>query len=324
MNPPFNLYLLVLPEVHLLDLAAPAQIFAHSALEDKLRVRYISPEPELRSRQGLGLSGLEPLPDQIAPGDWLMLIGTSTDSTDPHSPGYRIARHWLRQSHAHFELVACICSGTLLAARANLLDGRRCTTHHDLTDTLLELAPRALVQKDCIFVQDGSLWTSAGITTGLDLCLHLVTRQWGHEVGLEIARELVLYQRRSGQEAQLSFWLDHRNHLQSRVHCVQDWIMEAPGHSWSLAELAERVHVSERHLRRVFLQATGLTLQDYLQQARVEMARQLLEQTRLSLADIAERCGFQAERSLRRTWGRWRAGTPSQYRRASQGVAEGT
>ncbi len=321
MNRPFNLYLLVLPEVHLLDLAAPAQIFAHSTLEDRVRVHYISPQTQLRSRQGLGLCDLEPLPESITPGDWLMLIGTSTRLTDPASPDYRAVQQWLREHHARFDLVACICSGTLLAARAGLLAGRRCTTHHDLTQTLRELDPKALVQEDCIFVQDGPLWTSAGITTGLDLCLHLVTQHWGHETALEIARELVLYQRRSGHEAQLSFWLDHRNHLHSRVHRVQDWIMEAPGHGWSLAELAQRVHLSERHLRRLFQQATGLTLQDYLQQARLELARQLLEQTRLSLADIAERCGFQAERSLRRTWARWRTGTPSEYRRGVRHLA---
>lgn len=316
MSRPRNLYLLVLPEVHLLDLAAPAQIFAHPALADGVRLRYIAPTTELRAHQGLHLSQLEPLPDSLEGDDWLMLIGASSRCTDPDAPAYRAAEQWLRRVADRFELVAGICSGTLLAARAGLLDGRRCTTHHDLTDILRRLAPKALVQDDCIFVRDGDLWTSAGITTGLDLCLQLVADHWGQEAAVAIARELVLYQRRSGHEAQLSFWLDHRNHLQRRVHAVQDLIMAQPGHDWTQAELAKRVHLSERHLRRLFQQATGISLQDYLQQARLELARQLLEQTRFSLAEIAERCGFQAERSLRRTWARWQPGTPSQYRRA--------
>ncbi|GGX89404.1 AraC family transcriptional regulator [Litchfieldella qijiaojingensis] len=316
MNRPRDLYLLVLPEVHLLDLAAPAQIFAHRALADCVRLRYIAPTTELRAHQGLHLSRLEPLPDSLEGGAWLMLIGTSSRRTDPDALEYRAVEQWLRRMSNQYELVAGICSGTLLAARAGLLDGRRCTTHHDLTDTLRRLAPKALVQDDCIFVRDGDLWTSAGITTGLDLCLQLVVDHWGQETAVAIARELVLYQRRSGHEAQLSFWLDHRNHLQSRVHAVQDLIMAQPGHGWTQAELAKRVHLSERHLRRLFQQATGISLQDYLQQARLELARQLLEQTRFSLAEIAERCGFQAERSLRRTWARWQSGTPGQYRRA--------
>ncbi|MFC3851339.1 GlxA family transcriptional regulator [Salinispirillum marinum] len=317
MTQPHDLYLLVLPEVHLLDLAAPAQIFVHPALADHVRVRYISPVPELRAHQALSISGLEPLPDKVSPDAWLMLIGSNSQTTDPCTQSYRATQQWLREHSNDFALVAGICSGTLLAARAGLLDGRRCTTHHDLTDTLRALAPKALVQVDCIFVEDGPFWTSAGITTGLDMCLHLVARHWGQAVALDIMRELVMYQRRSGHEAQLSFWLDHRNHMQSRVHHIQDLIMAAPGQGWSLKTLAEQVHLSERHLRRIFQQATGVTLQDYVQQARLELARQLLEQTRLGMDDIAERCGFQAERSLRRTWARWYSGTPSQFRRLS-------
>ena len=168
--------------------------------------------------------------------------------------------------------------------------------------------------EDCIFVEDDGIWTSAGITTSMDLCLHLVAEFWGHELAITLSRDLVLYQRRSGQEAQLSFWLQHRNHMQSRIHRLQDKIMQAPGHVWTVTELAAHIHLSERQLRRIFQSATGQTLQDYLQLAKVELAQRLLEQTSLSLEDIAGRCGFSAERSLRRAWGRWRPQTPSEYR----------
>ena len=318
MHSPRNIYLLVLPRVHLLDLAAPAQIFAHPSLAGRVRLRYISTDTQVGSQQGLQLAQLEPLPAKLAPGDWLMLIGTSRLNQHLHEPAYQQTTKWLRQISGQYALLAGICSGTLLAARAGLLDGLRCTTHHDLTASLRQLAPAALVQDDCIFVADRDIWTSAGITTGLDLCLQLVADHWGQDTAVTIAREMVLYQRRSGHEQQLSFWLSHRNHIQTRIHAVQDKIMARPGQRWTMAELAAQVHLSERHLRRLFQQATGQSLQDYLQQARIELARQLLEQTRLSLADIAERCGFQAERSLRRSWTRWHPGTPGQYRRTLQ------
>ncbi|EAR60188.1 GlxA family transcriptional regulator [Neptuniibacter caesariensis] len=310
-----RIYMLVLPRVHILDLAAPAQIFAHPKLEDELELHYISPCPEVSSKQGLHLAQLEPLPHNIEPDDWLLLIGTSRLDRHLHEAAYQQSINWLSTVGADFALLAGICSGTILAGKAGLLDGRRCTTHHDLTHSLGQIAPRAQVQEDCIFVADENIWTSAGITTGLDLCLQLVAEHWGQDSALEIAREMVLYQRRSGNEPQLSFWLQHRNHTQSRIHKVQDLIMQAPGQDWKIAQLAEEVFLSERHLRRLFTEATGFSVQQYLQQARVELARQLLEQTSFSLDAIAERCGFAAERSLRRAWEQWREGTPSRYRK---------
>lgn len=312
---PRRIYLLVLPRVHILDLAAPAQIFAHPILEDALELHYISPCAQVCSRQGLQLAQLEALPDSIAADDWLLLIGTSRLDRHLHESEYQQAIRWLAGLGNRFGLLAGICSGTILAGKAGLLDGRRCTTHHDLTRSLSQIAPQALVQEDCIFVADENIWTSAGITTGLDLCLQLVAEHWGQKHALQIAREMVLFQRRSGSEPQLSFWLQHRNHTQSRIHAAQDLIMQAPGQDWKIARLAAEVFLSERHFRRLFTEATGFSVQQYLQKARIELARQLLEQTSFSLDTIAERCGFAAERSLRRAWEQWMEGTPASYRR---------
>lgn len=314
MKKPHNIYLLVLPRVHLLDLAAPAQIFAHEAFLHQVAVHYVAPEAEIHSHQGLQLSQLSSLPDTIRKDDWVLIIGSSQLYKYLNEPEMQQAMLWLQTIAPQCSLIAGICSGTLLAAKAGLLDGKRCTTHHNLISHLREIAPSAHVQEDCIFVSDGDIWTSAGITTSMDLCLHLVAEYWGHQLAITLARDLVLYQRRSGHEAQLSFWLQHRNHMQSRVHRLQDIVMASPGHPWTVMELAQRVFLSERQLRRIFQSATGYNLQDYLQLAKLELAQRLLEQTNLSLEDIAQRCGFSAERSLRRTWGRWRSQTPSQYR----------
>jgi transcriptional regulator GlxA family with amidase domain len=311
-----RIYLLVLPRVHILDLAAPAQIFADAVLEPHVALHYISPVAQVDASQGLHLANLEPLPTDLGADDWVLLIGTRHLARHLHEAEYQQAVQWLARHKDRFGLIAGICSGAILAGKAGILDGKRCTTHHDLIAALNRIAPAALVQKDCIFVADGNIWTSAGITTGLDLCLQLVADHWGQDIALTIAREMVLYQRRSGTEPQLSFWLEHRNHTQSRVHKVQDMVMAAPGDDWKIAQLADRVFLSERHLRRLFIEATGYSIQEYLQRARVELARQLLEQTSLSLEAIAQRRGFAAERSLRRAWRRWMEGTPGGHRKA--------
>ncbi len=316
MTKPRNIYLLVLPRVHLLDLAAPAQIFAHEVFAGQVAIHYVSAESEVYSHQGLHLSQLVPLPAQIDSDDWVLIIGSGQLYKYLDEPVSKLITVWLAQAVKQCALIAGICSGTLLAAKAGILEGKRCTTHHNLIPYLKTIEPKALVQEDCIFVCDGTVWTSAGITTSMDLCLHLVSEYWGYEVATVLSRDLVLYQRRSGHEAQLSFWLQHRNHMQSRVHRLQDLVMASPGHLWTVKALAEKVHLSERQLRRIFQSATGHSLQDYLQLAKLELAQRLLEQTTLSLEDIASRCGFSAERSLRRTWGRWRPQTPVEYRRS--------
>ena len=312
--PKRTIYLLVLPGVHLLDLAAPGQILAHDLLREQLAVHYISTQTELNSHQGVGLNQLKPLPEQIPEDSWLFLIGTHHASQHLHLPYYQQARQWLGQYADAFALIGGICSGSLLAAHTGLLAGRHCTTHHELLADLHHLEPQAKVQENCIFVRDGKYWTSAGITTGIDLCLRLVAEYYGHDCATRIARDLVVFQRRSGQEPQLGFWLQHRNHLHARIHRVQDAVMDQPGHPWRIAELAERVHLGERQLRRLFREATDCSLQKWIQRARLEYSRQLLVQTGLPLTDIAQRCGFESERSLRRLWQQHTGISPAAYR----------
>lgn len=309
-----QVYLLTLPGVHLLDLAAPGQIFGHDWLQDQVELHYISTDTELRCHQGLMFSQLEPLPEQVPSDSWLFLIGTSRATLHLEQAYYRQARHWLADIADQFQLICGICSGSLLAAYAGLMAGKECTTHHELLPALAKLAPQAKVLQDCIFVRDDKFWTSAGITTGIDLCLQITAEYYGHDLATRIARDMVVFLRRSGQEPQLSFWLQHRNHIHSRVHQVQDSVMAQPGHAWRIAELAERVHLGERQLRRVFKQATGCSLQDWIQLARLELSRQLLQQTNLPMMEIAHRCGFDTERSLRRLWQRWQGQSPAQFR----------
>ena len=314
-KPLFNtVHLLVLPEVHLLDLAGPAQVFCSDRLG--LDVRYISPSESLLAAQGLALHQLEPLPLAVRESSCLVVVGSQHMVEQLNTDAVRRSVKWLKTHAENYSCIAAVCSGALLLAKAGLLDGLRCTTHHDLIENLRGVSSKAKVEENSLFVEDGRVLTSAGISTGIDLSLHLVSRSSGPAVAQAIARDMVVYQRRAGHANTQSFWLQHRNHVLHEIHLIQDKIMQSPGEPWRLAQLAADACLSERHFRRRFQQATGETVQEYLQLARLELSRQLLQQTPLSIAVVAERCGFADERSLRRLWQLKEGRTPSDYRRA--------
>ena len=306
--------MLVLPEVHLLDLAGPAQVFCSERLG--LDVRYISPAESLLAAQGLALNQLEALPSTVGEFSCLVVVGSQHMVEQLTTDAMRRSVAWLKDQAGNYACIAAVCSGSLLLAKAGLLDGLRCTTHHDLIDSLRALSSTAQVEENSLFVEDGNVLTSAGISTGIDLSLHLVGRGFGPAVAQAIARDMVVYQRRAGHSKTQSFWLQHRNHVLNEIHLIQDKIMQSPGEPWRLAQLAADACLSERHFRRRFQQATGETVQEYLQLARLELSRQLLQQTELSIAIVAERCGFVDERSLRRLWQLKEGRAPSDYRRA--------
>ena len=212
--------------------------------------------------------------------------------------------------------LACICTGAMLAARAGLLDGRLCTTHHSDCAQLQALAPRAKVQQNRLFVCDGPVSTSAGITAGIDLALHLVAELCGHHVAATVASNLVVYARRSGNDPQLSPWLNGRNHLNPALHRVQDAIAADPARPWTLAELAAIACSSGRHLARLFREFADTHALDYIHSLRVALARELLANSQLDLERVAERAGFGSARQLRRVWQKFDATPPAQWRHA--------
>ena len=170
-----------------------------------------------------------------------------------------------------------ICSGTLLAARAGLLGTRQCTTHHELLDALRVLAPRAQVIDNRVFVVDGQLASSAGITAGIDLALHLIGEECGEALAASVAEDMVVYLRRSPRDPELSPFHMHRRHLHATVHRVQDAIVTKPDHDWDMAALATVGNTTERHLLRLFIENAGVSPLHYLRLIRLERARQSLE-----------------------------------------------
>jgi transcriptional regulator GlxA family with amidase domain len=203
----------------------------------------------------------------------------------------------------------------LLAARAGLLNQRFCTTHHIHCDELRQLANSAKVLDNRIYVPDGNVYTSAGVTAGMDLILHLISEIAGPLCAVAVARNMVVYLRRSGNDPQLSPWLENRNHIHPVVHRVQDAIAANPAHSWTLDELANLACSSPRHLARLFHGHARTTPVEYINRLRVGLARQLLSDPQLSIDSVAERAGFGSSRHLRRVWREYSSIAPAIWRR---------
>jgi transcriptional regulator GlxA family with amidase domain len=218
----------------------------------------------------------------------------------------------VRPSHA----LVTICSGALLAARAGLLDGHDCTTHFSVCASLAALAPAARVLENRLYVADGNRCSSAGVTAGIDLTLHLVAELCSPAIALAIARHLVVYLRRSGNDPQLSPWLEGRNHIHPAVHRAQDAIASDPSRAWTLAALARVASTSPRHLSRLFNEHAGMGLPEYVNRLRISLARELIGTTRLDMEHVAERSGFGSARQLRRAWRRSYATPPHALREA--------
>jgi transcriptional regulator GlxA family with amidase domain len=196
------------------------------------------------------------------------------------------------------------------------LDGRACTTHHSDCAKLLSLAPKAKVLENRIFVEDGHFYSSAGVTAGIDLMLHLISQITNHRCSAEVARYLVVYIRRSGADPQLSPWLEGRNHIHPAVHRVQDAIASDPARNWTLTALAKIAGASPRHLSRLFHECAAMNIPDYRNRLRISLARDLLAQTQLDMEKVAERAGFASSRQMRRVWGRLHTTSPRQAREA--------
>lgn len=295
------LYFLVLPGVLLLDFAGPWHAFVvANGLQPTFRLQAVGPRPSAAVGGELELAGLKALPATLEPDAVVVIVGVRTASGALEGAACAEVVAWLKAQQP--TTLVTVCAGALIAAQAGLLAGKRCTTHHDLGLRLLALEPSAELCEGRIFVADGALYTSAGITAGIDLALYLIGQWFDELTAVAVARELVVYLRRSGDDPQLSPWLTGRNHLQPKVHKVQDLIAREPDKRRSLKELAEHVHVSVRHLTRLFRDATGLSVHDYQLRIRVAYARRLLSDRSYSMERVAELAGFGCARSLRRAW----------------------
>lgn len=288
--------LIVLPEqVHLLDVAGPAQVFVNATeAGGRYALSYVAAAATTATHQGLPLVAPTTWPD-LDPRDLVLVPGWKTQTTPvplPRDHLRRIAAH--RDAGGH---VASVCGGALLLAQAGVLDGHRATTHHDLVEHLA-LHRRVTVVHDVLYTCDDGLHTSAGIASGIDLALHLVAHDHGPALAARVARTLVVPAWRPGGSSQASVLLTHRDHLSDLVHRAQDVLDDPAGPPPNLARLAARLGVSGRTLARRFVASTGLTPHAYATLVRRERAEQLVAQgwTREAAASAV---GYADARSLR-------------------------
>jgi transcriptional regulator GlxA family with amidase domain len=320
-------FVVVPPRVLLLDVAGPIEVLRKTNLEqDRVRfdISYLGPVPEVHCSIGLRIAGISQLPQQLPDGALVMIVGSAdlplgaprTSRRDDSVHEAAIVE-WLRQAIRPGIRLASICSGALLAARAGLLDGHDCTTHHGCIAELAQLAPSARVKENRLYIEDRERLTSAGITAGIDMMLHIVAQHVGHPVALSVARYLVVYLRRGAADPQLSPWLEGRNHIHPAIHRAQDAIVANPTRGWSVRMLAQAAMASPRNLSRLFNQHAGMSVIDYVNRTRVALARELLTGSRLDLETVADRAGFGSARQLRRAWSRLHDMPPSQIRLAT-------
>jgi len=302
--------------VLLLDLAGIAEPFrlanvwaANQRMPAPFDVRFVGPKSTARTSLGISLGGLAELPSAIDPAAWIVVPG-ATRATNHAGTAARALVPWMRRVGPAAARRITVCSGALLAGRAGWLDGRECTTHHDLIEALRDAAPAAKVIENRIFVADGALATSAGITAGIDLALWVIGEVVGPIGALAVARDMVMFARRTGADPQVSSWLVHRNHLHPAIHRVQDAIAQAPAERWSVSRMASAAHVGERHLTRLFQAHAGVTPLVYLQRIRLAVARSLLSDPGASVESAAAAAGFTSAHQLRRAWRRDAGTTP--------------
>lgn len=326
MRAEIDVLFVLTPRSLLLDLAGPAEAFRltnqhlkRAGRPARFKLRYTGAASELTSSVGLHMSGIEGFPQRFDSPTWVVLIGQPSEVLESPDRATLATAHWLGRhvapvlddESAGHRLVT-ICSGTLLAARAGLLGRHRCTTHHELLDILRSMAPAAQVVDNRVFVLDGCVASSAGVTAGIDLALHLVAQACGEAIAAAVAQDMVVYLRRTPNDPELSPMLAHRHHLHPAVHRVQDAVCERPTNEWDMSSLSSVAHVTERHLQRLFAEHAGVSPLHYLERIRLELARQSLQRG-ASVTKAAESAGFSSDLQLRRAWGRHLEGSPREF-----------
>lgn len=299
---------LLVPQVHLLDLAGPAQVFSTAAdLGYDYRLHYVAATTDVPSVQGVTLRADTEWP-ALKRDDLVVVPGWRPSAHGPAGPVGADDLRRLADHHAAGGTVASVCAGAFALGSAGLLDGRRCTTHHEVQDELARRYRAARVVRDVLYVVDDRVVTSAGIASGIDVALHLVATRHGPAAAARIARALVVYARRNGHEQQASAMMRHRSHLSDAVHRAQDLIDARYAEPLPLADLAAACGVAERTLSRLFRQATGLTPLGYQQLLRVERAEHLIGHG-ATVEAAARAVGFTDARMLRRLRARTRPPT---------------
>ncbi len=318
--------ILVYPDVQSLDVTGPLEVFcaAQQLLEHRrdpgeaappaaYRVLIVSADGQpLRTSSGLTIVPHAATAEAPAAIDTLLIAGGAGSE---RLCGELATLDWIATRARDSRRVASVCTGAFALAAAGLLDGRRATTHWVAASELARRHPRVQVDPEPIYIRDGSVWTSAGVTAGMDLALALVEEDHGRELALSIARHLVLFLRRPGNQSQFSATLAAQAPRRDALRDVQRFAVENLAADLSVDALARRAHMSARHFARSFRAETGITPARYVERLRLEAARRALEDAREPLGAIATACGFGTPETMRRVFLRALGVGPAEYRR---------
>ena len=310
----------IYPGIVALDLVGPHEVFTAAAEvarrtggePDAYRVEVVSPlAGAVPTTRGPAIVAERAIALVRGPIDTLVVVGGEGARMGADDAGLvagvrRLARHSRR--------VASVCTGAYVLAAAGLLDGRHATTHWAWCDDFGRRYPAVTVDADPIFVRDGNVWTSAGVTAGMDLALALVDEDLGRDVVLMTARQLVLFVQRPGGQSQFSAQLGAQLAEREPIRDLQHWIAEHPDRDHSVERLAARAAMSPRHFARVFRDEVGCTPAAYVEQVRVEVARRMLETTDYGVEEVARAAGFGTPETTRRAFARRVGTSPSEYR----------
>ncbi|MFG1792648.1 GlxA family transcriptional regulator [Nocardia sp. NPDC049149] len=308
------------PGMHSLDLTGPLEVFVNANDYPPAGFRGPAYDVATGSLGGLPVrtsSGLQITPDvdlaAVADLDMLVVPGGLQGGL-PDPP----VIEWLRQHGSRARQLVSVCTGTFLLAEAGLLAGRRVTTHWAKCEQLATEYPDLHVLPEPIFVREGPIATSGGVTAGIDLALALVEEDCGRDTALAVARDMVMFLRRPGDQSQFSVQLATQMAQRRPVRDVQQWIAEHPEADLSLAALAQRASMSPRHFTRAFTAEVGMSPGRYVERVRIEAARRRLEDTRDSIEATARACGYGTPETMRRAFVRALSVSPAEYRRRFQ------
>ncbi|EPR9734702.1 GlxA family transcriptional regulator [Enterobacter bugandensis] len=314
--------LLAFPRVQLLDVVGPADVFAEAARQLG-NPRAYSVEV-IGTRKGMikGSNGLKIGIDktfETSKGkiDTLLVAGSPYIDEIALDPALQ---DWLRRQMKSVRRIGSVCSGAFILATAGLLDGRHVTTHWNCSAKLAREHPKTHVHPDSIYIKDGNLYTSAGVTAGMDLALALVEEDYGRKLALSVAREMVMFFKRPGGQAQFSAQLAAQTAERSVIREVQDYVVEHLKSDLSVPTLAARAGMSERNFARTFKTEVGMTPAEFVELARIDVARRLIEDADVSLKRLASTVGYANTDGFRRAFMRRIGVRPRDYRKRFSSV----
>lgn len=293
------------PNVHLLDITGPAHVFyeaaCYGAQVTLIFSSIFSDESVGQSSCALNFAALVPFDQlKLEEGDLIFVPGLDSATLLDKKFLKKSApfQQWLVKQHCQGVIICSICTGAFLLAASGLLNDKACTTHWKYAERFSQLYPNIKLQINRLFVEEKGIYTSAGVSSGIDLALHLVEKLWGGYFVAQVAKEIVVYFRRAIDDPQLSVFTQYRNHLEHRIHKVQDKLMHTLDQKFNLGQLSEEIGMSPRNFTRLFKQTTGITVGEYLARLRFARASQLLKEGQ-KMQTIARLCGLKSTNQLR-------------------------